>query len=66
MFVLVTAVLLLAAHQGQCLMKAEVILYPNFLYSSVGSLVFTQEDAESPVSISGTVTGLNPNSAHVC
>jgi hypothetical protein len=66
MFVLIATVLLLMIYQGECTMTAIAILYGDNSMVSYGNLTFTQENADTPVHITGVLTGLNASSAHVC
>jgi hypothetical protein len=66
MFLLIATILLLTIHQGQCFMNATATLHPDNSPTNIGNLIFTQEDANSPVHITGAVIGLNASSAHVC
>lgn len=65
MFVALATVFLLFISQGQCLMNATAILHPADLELYSGTLIFTQENADSPVRITGSIGGLNASSAHV-
>ncbi len=66
MFLLIATVLLLTIHQGQCFINATATLHPDSSIIRIGKLIFTQQDANSPVHITGKVIGLIPSSAHVC
>jgi len=66
MFLLTATILLLTIHQGQCFLSATATLYEDNSLTIVGNLTFNQEDANSSVRITGTVTGFNASSAHVC
>ena len=65
MFVLTIAVLFILFNQIQCRMTAYAVLYGDLSMTSYGVVTFIQDDANSAVRISGTVTGLNVSSAHV-
>lgn len=65
MIVLATCVALLMIHQGEGAKMASAVLYGDGSTKTYGTLTFTQNDASSPVLISGLVTSLNASSAHV-
>ena len=67
MLVIIIPILLLAVNQGQCLMTATADLKLDGTSTSIGSITFVQNDAGSPVVVSGKliVPGAN-NSNHVC
>jgi len=64
MFAVIASVLLLIIHQGECGMNATVQLHPHESPLNIGNLTFTQDSADSPVRITGTILGLNASSAH--
>lgn len=67
MFVNIIPILLLAIHQGQCLMRATADLKVDGTSTSIGSITFVQNDADSPVVVDGTVTVPGAKSSnHVC
>jgi hypothetical protein len=66
MFILTVSILFLMIHQGQCDMKATAVLYGDRSATSYGTLILHQDDADAPVRITGTLSGLNASSAHVC
>ncbi len=66
MFALIVTVLLLMIYQGECTMTATAILYGDNSIVPHGTLTFTLDSADTPVHITGTLTGLNASSAHVC
>jgi hypothetical protein len=66
MFVLSLSILLLVIHHSECTMIATAVLYGDNSMVSHGTLTFTQDNANAPVYITGTLTGLNASSAHVC
>lgn len=66
MFVVLISVLLLAIHHGQCTMEATANLHLHLTTTSVGTLTFVQNDANSPVVITGIISSLNASSNHVC
>ena len=51
---------------ADCRKTARAVLYGANSMNSFGTLTFTQENDTAPVVISGTLTGLNVSSAHVC
>ena len=65
MFIVIATILFLAIHQGQCGMNATSVLHTPMSGVVAGTLVFTQDNADSPVRITGLIRGLNPDSAHV-
>jgi hypothetical protein len=66
MFIVIATVFLLVIHPSQCGMNATAHLYPPDSEIKVGTLLFTQENTGSPIRITGSITGLNASSAHVC
>jgi hypothetical protein len=66
MFVLTVSILLLAIPQSECIRRAKAVLYGDNSPISYGSLIFIQNSAADPVHITGTLSGLNISSAHVC
>lgn len=67
MLAIVIPILLLTVHQGQCLMKGVADIKLDGTSTSVGTITFIQNDASSPVLVTGTVTipGVS-NTNHVC
>ncbi|CAF1329713.1 unnamed protein product [Rotaria sordida] len=63
MFILIVSALFLIIHQGQCAMKATATLYADNSITSYGILTFKQENAATPVRITGLLSGLNASSA---
>jgi len=66
MSVLRISILLLVIHHSECKKIATAVLYGDNSMMSYGTLTFTQENANAPVRITGSLTGLNASSAHVC
>ncbi len=66
MFVLYVSVLLLSIHHGQCVIQATANVQLHATSTSIGTLTFTQNDANSSVTIIGTLNQLNASSSHVC
>ena len=67
MLVIVASVLLLFIHHGQCAMQGTANLQLDGTSTSVGTLTFTQNDANSAVQITGKLTLPNAsNTVHVC
>ncbi len=66
MFMLIATVLLFVIHQSQCAITATAELYPDNSVVHLGNMIFTQENADTPVRILGSFGGLNASSAHVC
>ncbi len=66
LFVVFLGVLSLSIHQGQCTMAATANLQLDGTSTSIGTLTFVQNDANSPVQITGTLNSLSANSSHVC
>jgi hypothetical protein len=66
MLLLFTSVLLLSIHHGQCTMMATANVQRHLTTTSIGTLTFVQNDANSPVQITGTLTSLNASSNLVC
>jgi len=66
MFVLYVSILLLSIHHGQCVIQATANLQLHTTSTSIGTLQFVQNDANSPVTITGTLNQLNASSSHVC
>jgi hypothetical protein len=67
MLVLLASVLLLFIHQGQCAMQGTANLQLDGTTTFIGTLKFVQNDANSPVTITGTLTIPNAaNTVHVC
>ncbi|UJR22137.1 hypothetical protein I4U23_025201 [Adineta vaga] len=64
MFKLIICTIFLMLHQGQCSMQAIAVLYGDNSPTSFGTVTFTQEDANSPVRIAVSLSGLNISSAH--
>ncbi len=67
MFALFLSILLLFIHHGQCVMQGMANLQLSGTSTSIGTLTFVQNDANSPVQITGTLTLSNAsNTVHVC
>ncbi len=66
MFILTVSILLLVIHQGECTIKARAHLYPDNSSELHGLVTFTQDNADTPVRVTGSITYLNASSAHVC
>jgi len=66
MFILIATILLLAIPQGECLMNATSVLHADNSIIFVGTLIFTQDDANAPVRITGSLRGITSDSVHVC
>jgi hypothetical protein len=66
MLILFASVLLLLIHHGQCAMMATANVQLHLTTTSIGTLTFVQNDANSPVVITGTLTSLNASSNLVC
>lgn len=68
MFAIVISVLLLTVvHQGQCLIRGVADIVLDGTATSIGTITFTQNDASSPVQVTGTVTIAGvANTNHVC
>ena len=66
MFILSVSILLLIAYQSECALRAQAILHADNSITTYGTLTFLQNDADTPVYITGLVSGLNASSAHVC
>lgn len=67
MFARIIPILLLTIHQGQCAMQAIANVQLNSTSISIGNITFTQNDANSPVMVMGTLTVPNAsNLTHVC
>ncbi len=66
MFVLTFGILLLTIHRSQSSMTATAVLYGASSTVSYGTLTFYQDNANAGVHITGSLTGLNASSAHVC
>ncbi|CAF3200208.1 unnamed protein product [Rotaria socialis] len=64
MFILFTSVLFVLIHQGQCSMHATANLQLHTTATSIGTLTFSQQDANSPVQITGTLRSLNISANH--
>ena len=62
---LATSLLLLVANV-QSSMLATARVHQDSSTFPVGDLTFTQNDANSPVVISGRLLNLKPNTVHVC
>ena len=65
-FICLASLLLVSIHHGQCAMQATANLQFDLTSTSIGTLNFVQNDANSPVKITGTLTSLNASSSHVC
>ena len=65
MFVLTMSTLLFIVYQGECAMKATATLYGDGSSTSHGTLTFSQDNADEPVHVTGSISGLNVSSAHV-
>lgn len=65
MFILTIVTLMMLLNQIQCRMTAYAVLYGDLSTTGYGIVTFIQDDANSPVRIGGTVSGLNVSSAHV-
>ena len=65
MFILIVSALFLMIHQGECATKATAMLYADNSAIFRGMLTFKQDDANAPVHITGSLSGLNACSAHV-
>jgi hypothetical protein len=63
---LIATVFLLVIPQSQCAITAVAELHPDNSVVNLGNMIFTQENADTPVRILGTFGGLNASSAHVC
>jgi hypothetical protein len=66
MFILFISVLFLSIHHGQCVIQATANLQFHLTSISSGTLNFVQNDANSSVQITGTLSLLNASSSHVC
>lgn len=66
MIILTIGIVLLTIHHGQCSMKATAVLYADNSDSRYGMLTFSQQSANDPVRVTGSLSGLNISSAHVC
>lgn len=66
MLVLTIAALLLMVGHSQGAMTAIAVLYGNNSTMSYGTLTFTQDNANADVHVTGSLSGLNASSAHVC
>jgi hypothetical protein len=66
MYILTIGILLLITHQSECAMKATAVLYGANSMTPYGTLTINQDNANVPVHITGTLSGLNASSAHVC
>ncbi len=67
MFALFLSILLLSIHHGRCTMQGIANLQLAGTSTSIGTLTFVQNDANSPVQITGTLTLPNAaNTVHVC
>ncbi|CAF3446717.1 unnamed protein product [Rotaria sp. Silwood1] len=64
MFILFTSILFLLIHHGQCAMEATADVRLHGTSTSIGILNFVQNDANSPVRITGTLTSLSASSNH--
>jgi hypothetical protein len=55
-------------HHGESAKLATAVLYRDGTNTTGGTLTISQDNSNSPVIITGTVSGLNNNSgnAHVC
>ncbi|CAF3709272.1 unnamed protein product, partial [Adineta steineri] len=51
-------------NHAQCTITASAVLYGDHSPKSYGTLIFTQNDENSAVHITGTLTGLNATSSH--
>ncbi|CAF0931990.1 unnamed protein product [Adineta steineri] len=51
-------------NHAQCAITASAVLYGDHSSTSYGTLTFTQNDENSAVHITGTLTGLNATSSH--
>ncbi|CAF4629005.1 unnamed protein product [Rotaria sp. Silwood1] len=59
-----TSILFLLIHHGQCAMEATADVRLHGTSTSIGILNFVQNDANSPVRITGTLTSLSASSNH--
>ncbi|CAF0907868.1 unnamed protein product [Rotaria sordida] len=64
MFILLISILLLLIHHGQCRIVATANLQQHLTSTSIGTLTFSQNDANSPVQITGKLNSLNASSSH--
>jgi hypothetical protein len=46
-------------------MRATAVVHKDSSNDPIGMLTFTQQNADGPVIIRGTLVGFNPNSVHV-
>ena len=65
MFVVYLTILFLSIHYGQCSIAATATLHLDGTTTSIGTLTLYQENASSPVTITGTLTSLNASSSLV-
>ena len=66
MFAIVIPILLLTVRQGQCLSIGIADIKLDGTAQSIGTITFVQNDASSPVEVTGTVTIPNvANTIHV-
>lgn len=66
MLILLVSVFLLAISHGQCAIEATANLQKDGTTTSIGTLTFVQQDANSSVKITGTLNSLTAGSSHVC
>ncbi|CAF1086450.1 unnamed protein product [Adineta steineri] len=65
MFTFTIAILFLTIfNHAQCAITASAVLYGDHSSTSHGALIFTQNDENSAVHITGTLSGLNATSSH--
>ena len=65
MFVLTLTGLLFLLGQNQAQRTASAILFGDLSMTQYGILTFTQDNANTDVHITGSITGLTANTAHV-
>ncbi len=67
MLILYSSILLLLfLHHGVYSMTATAVLYRDSTNVTGGTVTFFQNDVNALVNVSGTISGLNASTVHVC
>jgi hypothetical protein len=67
MKVFVFAIFILSlVHDGQSAMVATANIHIDSTEVGVGTILFFQNDPNTPVRVAGIIDGLKPNTVHVC
>lgn len=64
-FICLTLLLLSLVHNGQGAKVATANIHVDSTQVGIGTLLFYQQDPQTPVRIAGIIDGLKPNTVHV-